>query len=145
MPIVAKQFEGKISDTYFDPCHAAFRLPVASTVNTKHRFYFKYFVCVLRSVSVLRRTGSLLPRAGTRSTSAFTPSLHAQLLLIVTRNVRLNKVSERPRSPRCGYKPKFKKRQITHLRCNALLSRSSALVFFQPVSNVGITGRSSTF
>ncbi len=104
---MAKQFEGKIADTYFDPCHAAFRLPVASTVNTKHRFYFKYFVCVLRSVSVLRRTGSLLPRAGTRSTSAFTPSLHAQLLLIVTRNVRLNKVSERPRSPRRGDRPKF--------------------------------------
>ncbi len=112
MSIVAEQSRGKIANNHSDLCPAAFRLSVESTINTNHRLCFKYLVCFLRSVSVLRQPGSLLRHAGTRSTSAFAPFLHEQLLPFITRNVSLHRFSERPRSPRRGDKPKFSKPAI---------------------------------
>ncbi len=127
MSIVAEQSRGKIANNHSDLCPAAFRLSVESTINTNHRLCFKYLVCFLRSVSVLRQPGSLLRHAGTRSTSAFAPFLHEQLLPFITRNVSLHRFSERPRSPRRGDKPKFSKPTIYASSVQRIVMRFIAL------------------
>ncbi len=128
MSIVAEHYQGKTADTHF----ALYREPFLRLQPTR----ISQSSIRSQSMSSVRRNHCQehassawmhLRPAGTRSTSAFAPSLHEQLLLIVTRNDRLNR-SANVRVHRDAAKNLNSHNQLfTRLRCNALLSSSTSL------------------